>query len=151
MKENLCQNKAKDLWNDLTNTNKQNKTKQIANIKQIRASLIAQLVKNPLQCRRPQFHSWLGKIPWKRDRLSTPVLWPGEFQGLSNPWGRKESDMTKWRSLTKANKTLHVWFWLFLLIIFLYRGFYEKFNENHEKGSRKFKFFLILYVKALFS
>ena len=28
-------------------------------------SLIAQLVKNPrpLQCRRPQFDSWVGKIP----------------------------------------------------------------------------------------
>ena len=25
-----------------------------------------------LQCRRPQFHSWVRKSPWKRDRLSTP-------------------------------------------------------------------------------
>jgi len=28
-----------------------------------------------LQCRRPQFDSWVGKIPWRRDRLSTPVFW----------------------------------------------------------------------------
>ena len=27
-----------------------------------------------LQCRRPQFDSWVGKIPWRRDRLPTPVL-----------------------------------------------------------------------------
>jgi len=27
-----------------------------------------------LQCRRPQFDSWVGKIPWRRDRLSTPVV-----------------------------------------------------------------------------
>ena len=27
-----------------------------------------------LQCRRPQFDSWVGKIPWRRDRLSTPVF-----------------------------------------------------------------------------
>ena len=24
--------------------------------------------------RRPQFNSWVGKLPWRRDRLSTPVF-----------------------------------------------------------------------------
>ena len=46
------------------------------------ASLVAWLVKNRLQCGRPGFDPWLGKIPWRRERLSTPVFWPGEFQGL---------------------------------------------------------------------
>ena len=27
-----------------------------------------------LQCRRPQFNSWVRKIPWRRDRLPTPVF-----------------------------------------------------------------------------
>ena len=27
-----------------------------------------------LQCRRPWFNSWVGKIPWRRDRLPTPVF-----------------------------------------------------------------------------
>ena len=27
-----------------------------------------------LQCMRPQFYSWVGKIPWRRDRLPTPVF-----------------------------------------------------------------------------
>ena len=27
-----------------------------------------------LQCRRPQFNSWVGKIHWRRDRLPTPVF-----------------------------------------------------------------------------
>ena len=27
-----------------------------------------------LQCRRPQFNSWVRKIPWRKDRLPTPVL-----------------------------------------------------------------------------
>ena len=27
-----------------------------------------------LQCRRPQFNSWVGKILWGRDRLPTPVF-----------------------------------------------------------------------------
>ena len=27
-----------------------------------------------MQCRRPQFNSWVGKVPWRRDRLPTPVF-----------------------------------------------------------------------------
>ena len=27
-----------------------------------------------LQCRRPQFNSWVQKICWRRDRLSNPVF-----------------------------------------------------------------------------
>ena len=28
------------------------------------------------------FDLWVGKIPWRRERLPAPVLWPGEFRGL---------------------------------------------------------------------
>ena len=45
------------------------------------------------------FDPWLGKIPWRRERLLTPVFWPGEFYGLHSPGGRKESDRTKRLSL----------------------------------------------------
>ena len=38
------------------------------------ASLIAQLVRIRLQCRRPQLDSWVGKIHWRRDTLPTPVF-----------------------------------------------------------------------------
>ena len=34
-----------------------------------------------LQCGRPGFDPWVGKIPWRRERLPTPVFWPGEFLG----------------------------------------------------------------------
>ena len=32
---------------------------------------------------RPQFNSWVGKIPWRRDRLPTPVFmdFPGGSDG----------------------------------------------------------------------
>ena len=43
---------------------------------------------------------WVGKIPWKRERIPTPVFWPREFHGLYSPWGRKESDMTVRLSLS---------------------------------------------------
>ena len=63
------------------------------------ASLVAQLVKIHLQCRRPGFDPWVGKIPWRRERLPTPVFCLGEFHGLYSPWGCKESDMTEQLSL----------------------------------------------------
>ena len=56
----------------------------------LRASLIALLLKNLPECRRPGFDPWAGKIPRRRERLPTPVSWPREFHGLYGPWGHKE-------------------------------------------------------------
>ena len=36
----------------------------------------------------------------RRERLPTPVYWPGEFHGLYGPWDCKESDTTERPSLT---------------------------------------------------
>ena len=40
---------------------------------------------------------WVGKIPWRRKRLLTPVFRPGEFHGL---YSCKESDTTEQLSLS---------------------------------------------------
>ena len=53
-----------------------------------------------LQCRRPRFSPWVGKIPWRRKWQTTPVLLPGKLHGQRSlvgysPWDRKESDMTE--------------------------------------------------------
>ena len=53
-----------------------------------------------LQCGRHGFDPWVGKIPWRRKQLPTPIFWPGEFHGLYSPWGRKESDTTELLSLS---------------------------------------------------
>ena len=53
-----------------------------------------------LQCGRPGSDPWVGKIPWRRERLPTPVFWPGELHGLYSPWGRTESDTTERVSLS---------------------------------------------------
>ena len=41
----------------------------------------------------------LGRFPWRREKLSTPVFLPGESHGQSmvgyGPCGGKESDMTE--------------------------------------------------------
>ena len=72
------------------------------------------------------FNPWLGKIPWRREQLPTPLFWPGEFHGQRSlegysPWGHKESDMTerfhykdqKNRSMEQnkeyTNRPTHVW------------------------------------------
>ena len=53
-----------------------------------------------LQCGRPGFDPWVGKIPWRRKWQSTPGLLPGESHGQRSlvgysPWGLKESDTTE--------------------------------------------------------
>ena len=54
---------------------------------------MAQLVKNPPSMRGLGFNPWVGKIPWRRQRLPTPVFWPGEsmdcvVHGVANSWTR---------------------------------------------------------------
>ena len=53
-----------------------------------------------LQCGRPGFNPWAGKIPWRRERLPTPVFWSGEFHGQYNPRDPKELDTTEQNSLS---------------------------------------------------
>ena len=62
-----------------------------------------------LQCGRPGFHPWVGKIPWRRERLPTPIFWPREFHGLY-PWGHKESDPAERLSVTQSLPVLYSFF-----------------------------------------
>ena len=43
-------------------------------------------------------------LSWRRERLPTPVFWPGKFHGLYTLWGCEESDMTEWLHFTCAYK-----------------------------------------------
>ena len=54
------------------------------------------MVKNLLAMRE----TWAGKIPWRRERLPTPVFWPGEFHGLYSPRCGQKSDITEQLSLS---------------------------------------------------
>ena len=53
----------------------------------MRASLVAQLVKNPPAMQEIGFNSWGRKIRWRRDRLTTPVF-------LGFPGGRDGKEST---------------------------------------------------------
>ena len=59
-----------------------------------------------LHCGRRGFDPWVGKIPCRRERLPTPVFWPGEFHGFCSPWGRKELDTTEQISFSLSSQTL---------------------------------------------
>ena len=58
-----------------------------------------------LQCKRPRFDPWVGKISWRRAWQPTPVFLPGELHGQNSlvgcsPQGRKELDMIERLTLT---------------------------------------------------
>ena len=64
------------------------------------ASLIAQMVKNLLQCKRSKLYPWVWKIPWRKGWLPIPVFFPGEFHEQGSlagysPSGQKELDTTE--------------------------------------------------------
>ena len=48
----------------------------------------------------PEFNPWVGKIPWRREWLATPVSLPGEFHGLYSPQDHKELDTAEQLSLS---------------------------------------------------
>ena len=66
-----------------------------------------------LQCRRPGFDPWDGKILWRGEWKPSLVFLPGEFHGQRSlmgysPGGCKELNMTE-------RLTLHFHFWSFFL------------------------------------
>ena len=46
------------------------------------------------QCRKPGFHPWVGKIPWRREWQPTSVFLPGESHGQRSSGSDKEWDKT---------------------------------------------------------
>ena len=93
------------------------------------AFLVAQLMKNQLQYGRRGFDPWVGKISWRRERLPTLVLWPGESQGLSSPWGHEEWDATERLSLSLSmtNDAQHPFVCLFDIGASLVRSLFRSF------------------------
>ena len=74
------------------------------------ASLVVQLVKNP----PAMWDTCVWSLGWEyplEKGIPTPVFWPGEFHGVYNPWGCKESDrlyLTGWLCFLTLEKWLFV-------------------------------------------
>ena len=74
------------------------------------APLVAQLVKNPPAVWETWVDSWVGKIPWRRERPPTPVFWPGELHGPYSPWGRiADSTDMSFSKLQEMMKDREAW------------------------------------------
>ena len=74
----------------------------------LRAFLVAQMVKILLQCGRPGFDPWVGKIPWRRAThssiLAQRIPWteePGRLQSIGSQ--RVGQNMLSWKG--KGNTT----------------------------------------------
>ena len=67
------------------------------------ASLVAQAVNNLHAMQDTQVRSLDGKIPWRRERLPTPVFWPGEFHG----WRSLAGDSQRFRHDSATITSLH--------------------------------------------
>ena len=87
-----------------------------------RASLEAQMVGICLQYRRPRFQPWVGKIPWRRKWLPTPVFLPGNQTSLAgySSQDHKELNTTKQLTHTHMHDKIHVIFFQALLV-YLFR------------------------------
>ena len=78
------------------------------------------------QCRRlkrRRFDPWVGKIPWSRKWLPTPVFLPGESHGQRSivgytPWGHKASDTTE-VDLACTHELDRFKFWICYLLLVL--------------------------------
>ena len=61
----------------------------------VRASLVAQLVKNPPANGRPGLDPWVGKIPWRKAWQLTTVFLPGESPWTEEPGGVQSMGITE--------------------------------------------------------
>jgi len=57
-------------------------------------------VKNLLQCERPRFDPWVGKILWRREGLPIPVFLPGESQPRGAWWATVYGVTNSWTQLS---------------------------------------------------
>ena len=78
----------------------------------------------------PLVDPWVGKIPWRRERLPTPVFWPREFHRRYRLWGCKESDMTEQISLLLF--TFHQGKW--------WAGRSKSWNQDAERNIRYLRY-----------
>ena len=64
-------------------------------VPQARASLVAQMVKNPPAMWETGLDPWVGKIPWRREWLPTAVFLPRESPWTEDPGGLQSMGVAK--------------------------------------------------------
>ena len=74
-----------------------------------RTSLVAQLVRNPLAMQETPVYSWVRKIPWRRDKLLTPVFlgFPGGPAGKESAMWETWVRPLSWEDPLEKGKATH--------------------------------------------
>ena len=73
-----------------------------------------------LQCRRPGFDPWVGKMPWRRAQQPTPVFLPGDSPWTEEPGGLQSmASQRVGHDWVTNHSTAHSDCVLFYLFIFL--------------------------------
>ena len=95
-----------------------------------------------LQCGRPRFNPWVGKIPWRRVWQSTPVFLPGKSHGQRtlagySPWGRKESDTTERLHFLSSKMGSLLQSGLLLVLIRLWHPMQHRIENKAQQGLKK--------------
>ena len=100
------------------------------------------MVENP----PAMWETWVRSLGWEdpleKERLPTPVFWPGEFHGLCSPWGHKDSDTTERLSLlweqfetTTEIRVFHIAALDNRLIIVIRVGLLQLYENSNNNGS----------------
>ena len=75
-----------------------------------RASLVAQMVRICLQCRRPRFNPWIRKVPWRRESLPSITT---QYSCLENSmdrgarWAAAHGLQNRWTQNTQKSLCNH--------------------------------------------
>ena len=72
-----------------------------------------------LQCRRTEFNPWMGKIPWRRGWLSTPVILPGELHGQREEPGGLQSMGENTRNIGLLYRRYIYFAYSYIIYVFL--------------------------------
>ena len=104
-----------------------------------------------LQCRRCKLNLWVGKIPWRREWLPTPVFLLGEFhvqRSLASyiPQGNKESDTNEY--LTYKRILTGKLYFLTTFLQFLFHPPSAFSNHISDIFSYKFGFFVSFFLDS---
>ena len=67
--------------------------------------LMVQMIKIGLQCKRPRFNPWVGKIPWRREWQPSPVFLPGKLHDRGAWWATVLGVSKSWTRLSKFHFT----------------------------------------------
>ena len=109
------------------------------------------MVKNLLQCGRPGFNPWVGKIPWRREWQPTLLFLPGEFHDRGAWWatvhgGPKESDVTEQLTHTLCTSKYVKWIDLMSRLLNTYNTHTHTNTYTPLKPRKKTKYYLEIII-----